>query len=252
MKSKTYFSIITVVYNNADHINGAIQSVLSQDYPHIEYIVVDGGSTDGTVEAIELFGNQIQVFLSEPDNGIYDALNKGIASSSGDVIGVLHSDDLFAHDGVVSQIASAFIEDKTDVAYGDLDYVKKHQVNTVVRHWRAGEFSLGKLTHGWMPPHPTFCVRRVLYEQLGMYDLSYNIAADYECMLRFLSKQGLRVSYIKEVLVKMRVGGTSNKSLINIFQKSREDYRALKSNHVGGIFALFMKNLSKLPQFFIR
>ncbi len=245
-------TLITVVYNNVNHIKGAIQSVLSQNHPHIEYVVIDGDSDDGTVEVIKEFQDKITVLLSEPDKGIYDALNKGIRHSSGDVVGFLHSDDFFSHDEIVSQIAKVFANDRVDVVYGDLNYVKKGQTNTIVRHWKAGEFSQRKLTYGWMPPHPAFYMRRELYDQFGGFDLTYKIAADYDCMLRFLSKRNLIVLYIPEVFVNMRVGVVSNKSLSNILQKSREDYRALKSNHVGGVLALVWKNLSKLPQFFIR
>jgi glycosyltransferase involved in cell wall biosynthesis len=243
-------SVITVVYNNSEHITSAVESVLLQNYSEIEYIVIDGGSTDGTIQLIEDYQDKISLFLSEPDGGIYDALNKGIRFATGEAIGFLHSDDLFAHDNVVSQVVEEFVDNKIDIVYGDLDYVMKDQINTVVRHWQAGEFSRNKLRYGWMPPHPTFYARRNLYQKFGGFDLNYRIAADYDSMLRILSDEAVKSYYIPEVLVKMRLGGVSNRSLINIIRKTKEDYRVLKSNHVGGLNALVWKNLSKLSQFF--
>jgi len=249
---KTLFSIITVVYNNEEHIGDAIQSVLSQDYDAIEYVVIDGGSTDRTLDIIHEYRDRISVVVSEPDAGIYDALNKGIGLATGQVIGFLHSDDLFAHCGVISSLASKFSETGADAVYGDLDYVQKMNSGSVVRHWRSGEFSPRKLKHGWMPPHPSFYARREVYSRLGGFDLSYRIAADYDCMLRILTDESISAAYLPEVLVKMRTGGVSNRGLLNIARKSREDYRALRSNGVGGIWALLWKNLGKLPQFVVR
>jgi len=244
-------SVITVVYNNAKHIAGAIESVLSQNYSCIEYVIVDGGSTDGTLEIIEKYRDHIAVSISEPDHGIYDALNKGVTLSSGDVVGFLHSDDVFTHSGVVSTIVRQLSTFGADVVYGDLDYVNENDTGRIIRHWMAGSFAKKRLKLGWMPPHPTVYVRRKVYEQFGGFDLTYQIAADYDFMLRILSKGGLKVVYQPEVLVKMRLGGESNRSFLNIVRKSMEDYRALKKNNVGGIMALFCKNISKVPQFFI-
>jgi len=241
-------SLITVVFNNAKNLSETIESVLEQDYlKNIEYIVIDGGSTDGTLDIIKEYQKMISVFVSEPDDGIYDGLNKGVSYATGDIVGFIHSGDLFAHKGVVTQIAKTFNNENSDVVYGDIDYVKKNDVTSVVRHWRSGCFSAKKLSYGWMPPHLTLYIRKELYEQFGVFDTSYEISADYDYMLRLLSEQGLIVLYIPEVLVKMRVGGVSN-----ILKKSLEDYRALKSNHVGSIIALIWKNLSKISQFFVR
>jgi glycosyltransferase len=242
-------SVITAVYNSRDTIAEALDSALAQTHPDVELIVIDGGSTDGTREVLQGYADRLAVLVSELDHGIYDALNKGIARASGEVVGFLHSDDLFADASVLSRIAAAIVDPAVDAAYGDLLYVRKDDPSRVVRTWRAGAFTPGKLAHGWMPPHPTFYVRRAVYQRLGGYDTSYRIAADYDCMLRFLGKGGIRAVYIPEVLVKMRVGGASNRSLRNILQKSREDYRALRVNGVGGVWALVWKNLSKLPQF---
>lgn len=245
-------SVITAVYNNRETIAQALDSALAQDHPNVELIVIDGGSTDGTLDVLQGYADRLAVLVSEPDRGIYDALNKGIARASGEVVGFLHSDDLLADASVLSRIGSAFADPEVDAAYGDLLYVKKDDPSRVVRSWRADAFTPAKLAHGWMPPHPTFYVRRTVYQRLGGYDTSYRIAADYDCMLRLLGRGGVRAAYIPEVLVKMRVGGASNRSLRNILRKSREDYRALRTNGVGGVAALAWKNLSKLPQFFRR
>lgn len=243
-------SVITAVYNNRDTVGQALDSALAQTHPDVELVVIDGASTDGTREVLQAYADRVGVLVSEPDRGIYDALNKGIARASGEVVGFLHSDDLFADEQVLSRIAAAFADPNVDAAYGDLLYVRKDDPTKVVRTWRAGAFSQSRLAHGWMPPHPTLYVRRAAYERLGGYDTSYRIAADYDCVLRLLGRGGLRALYIPEVLVKMRVGGASNRSLKNILRKSREDYRALRVNGVGGFGALAWKNLSKLPQFF--
>ena len=243
-------SIITAVYNNCETIAAALDSVLEQTGADVELIVIDGGSTDGTLAVLTGYADRLAVLVSEPDRGIYDALNKGIRWASGEVVGLLHSDDLFADGSVLKRVAEAFADPQVAAVYGDLLYVRKNNPDEVVRYWRAGAFSRARLGWGWMPPHPTFYVRRAVYERLGVFNTKYHIAADYDCILRFLGKGGVQVGYIPEVLVKMRVGGASNRSLKNILRKSQEDYRALKNNGVGGIGALVWKNLSKLPQFF--
>lgn len=245
-------SVITAVYNSRDTIARALDSVLAQDHPDVESLVIDGGSTDGTLQVLRSYADRLGVLVSEPDCGIYDALNKGIQRASGDVVGFLHSDDLFADAGVLSRIAAAFAEPAVEVVYGDLHYVRKDNPEQVVRYWRAGEFAGRRLGWGWMPPHPTLYARRSVYEQTGLFDTSFRIAADYDFILRMLGQGGVGVHYIPEVLVKMRVGGASNRSLRNIVRKSSEDLRALRRNGVGGLGALAWKNLSKLPQFFGR
>ena len=243
-------TVVTVVYNNVKHVRDAILSVISQEYPHIQHVVIDGGSTDNTVEIIQEYSSQISVFLSEPDKGMYDALNKGIARSCGDIVGFLHSDDLFRDPNVLENIVTAFNDPEVDVAYGDLNYVSASDPNRVIRRWRSGSFSPRKLAWGWMPPHPTLFLRRSLYEQIGGFNTRYRIAADYDHILRVFSRQNLKSEYIPQVLVKMRVGGLSNRSFRNIVQKSKEDYRVLKENNIGGIGTLLWKNISKIPQFF--
>jgi len=242
-------SIITSVYNKQETIAEAMDSVLSQTYPDIEYIIIDGGSTDDTVNIIKSYQNRLAVFISEPDKGIYDGLNKGIKLATGDVIGFLHSDDLYENNTVIEKVAKAFIENEIDSVYGDLTYVNKSDPTKVIRYWKSGEFTLKKLRRGWMPPHPTFFVKRAIYEQHGQFDMSFKIAADYDLMLRFLGKYKISTDYIPSVLIKMRVGGESNKSLKNVIRKSKEDLQAMKNNNIGGMVSLIIKNLSKLQQF---
>lgn len=242
-------SIITAVFNARETIERALDAVAAQDYPYIEHVVVDGGSTDGTAETLDRRRSDIDVLVSEKDEGIYDALNKGIGLATGDVIGFLHADDSFANERVVSRIAATFEDGKFDAAYGDLVYVSKANAGKVVRYWRAGDFSRSRLAWGWMPPHPTFYVRREIYERLGRFRTCYRIAADYDCMLRFLGPGGVVPAYVPEVLVWMRLGGASNRSLRSLLRKSREDYMALRMNGIGGIGSLACKNVRKVRQF---
>lgn len=245
-------SIITAVYNNRATLADTLDSALAQNYRDKELIVVDGASTDGTLEVIQRYTGQLAQIVSEPDRGIYDALNKGIRLATGDIIGFLHSDDIFADDQVLARIAAAFTNSSIDACYGDLCYVRQDQPEHVVRYWRAGSYHPRLLARGWMPPHPTFYARRELYERLGSFDLNYRIAADYDCLLRFLGKGNIRCTYIPEVLVHMRLGGISNRSLSNLLRKSCEDYRAIRQNQIDGFSALLLKNLRKVPQFFKR
>ena len=243
-------SIITAVYNRADSIAEAVRSVQAQTWPHVEHVVIDGASTDGTVAVLQTCLNAQAVWLSEPDKGIYDALNKGLARATGDVIGLMHSDDFFADDEVLASVAAAFANPEVDAVYGDLDYVAKADTARIVRRWRSGDYSAAKLARGWMPPHPTLFLRRSVLERWGGYDTSFRIAADYDTILRYFGQGRIRPAYIPRVLVKMRLGGESNRSLGRIWLKTREDYRALQRNGVGGVGALVWKNLGKVGQFF--
>lgn len=245
-------SIITATWNCAGTIADCLASVAGQSYPDREHIVIDGVSSDGTLAILETHRAQLAVLISEPDRGIYDALNKGIAQASGDVIGFLHADDLYADPEVLARIAAAFVDPAVDAVYGDLVYVSRTDTERVIRYWRAGGYRPAQLHRGWMPPHPTLYLRRALYERHGVFDLRYQIAADYDLMLRVLSRLTGRVVYLPQVLVRMRLGGISNRSLRHILHKSREDYQALRTNRMGGIGTLAWKNLSKLPQFFQR
>ncbi len=243
-------SIITATYNSASTVIDAIESVNNQSYKNIEHIIIDGGSTDNTVSVVNDFGKRISTLVSEPDKGIYDALNKGIAAATGDVIGFMHSDDIFADNGVIERIANVFNRDNVDSVYGDLDYVQKTDIDKTVRKWVSGDFSLSKIRNGWMPPHPTFYMKREKYNLLGAFNLSYKISADYDSILRYFLQGKISTVYIPNVFVKMRVGGASNRSIKNIIQKSKEDRLALVTNGIPWIQALAMKNFTKIPQFF--
>jgi len=242
-------SVITSVYNNKETIEDAIKSVLSQTYENIEYVVVDGGSSDGTLDIIEKYKDQIDVLVSEPDKGIYDGLNKGLDLATGDIVAFLHSDDLYADEHTIEHVASVFEKEDVDGVYGDLIYTPKEDTSKVLRYWKSKDFHPDLLKQGWMPAHPTFFLKKEIYDKYGKFDLSFKIAGDYDFMLRVLSK-GIKVKYLPEVIYKMRVGGESNKSLKNIILKSKEDLRALSKNNVGGLYTLLIKNLSKVSQFF--
>lgn len=242
-------SVITAVYNNESTIEDAIQSVLSQTHDDIEYILIDGESTDSTYRIIDKYKDKIDTIVSEPDGGIYDALNKGIDKATGEVVCFLHSDDIYEDENVIKKVNELFETNPVDSVYGDLVYVKKTDVNTVVRYWKSGKFSYKKLKKGWMPPHPTFFVKKEVYKQYGNFDTSFRIAADYDIVLRFLGVHKISTVYIPEVLIKMRVGGESNKSLANLKKKTSEDIKALRKNNIGGYITILRKNLSKISQF---
>ncbi len=245
-------SVITIAYNSGHSISDAIDSVLSQTYNDVEYIIVDGKSKDNTVEVVKSYGSRISKFVSEPDKGIYDALNKGIRMATGDVIGFMHSDDLFASDNILAKVAEIFKTNDVDSVYGDLQYVYKNDTNKVLRYWKSGRFSLRRLKMGWMPPHPTFYVKKKVYDNYGLFNTDFRIAADYDTMLRFLGKHRISTYYLPEVMVKMRVGGASNRSLKNIIKKSKEDMKAIQDNNFGSVFTLVFKNLRKVKQFIIK
>lgn len=249
------FSIITATYNSESSVKDAVNSILSQDYNNFELIIIDGASKDKTVEFIKdiTVDSKVPVkIISEPDKGIYDALNKGIKNSTGDVIAFLHADDVYASSNVLKSVAAKFEESSVDSVYGDLEYVSKENTEKTIRFWKSGSFTHSKLKLGWMPPHPSFFVKKSVYDQFGLFDLSFKIAADYDFMMRILFKEKISTAYLPEVLVKMRVGGESNKSVSNIVRKSKEDLRAMKQNGLGGVPALFSKNIRKVPQFFTR
>jgi glycosyltransferase len=242
-------SIITAVYNREQTVGQAIASVAAQNYDDIEHLIVDGGSSDGTLDKVHSLAHPGMRVISERDEGIYDALNKGVRNATGDVVGLMHSDDFFADDNVLETVADAFARTGADAVYGDLDYVAANDTSRIIRHWKSKSFTPRILSQGWMPPHPTLFVRRAAIINLGLYNTDYRIAADYEAILRWFGKGGLNPVYVPQVLVKMRVGGESNRSVERIVRKSWEDYRALRSNGVGGFGTLAWKNISKLPQF---
>ena len=243
-------SIITATYNAEKTIETAIKSVLNQSYPNIEYIIVDGNSSDNTLNIINSYKSKIHHIISEPDKGIYDAINKGIQLASGNIIGVLHADDVFYNEKTLEQITNTFLNEDCDATYGDLQYVNASNIEKIIRYWKSSIFTPKLLKTGWMPPHPTLFVKKEIFEQIGTYNLKYKIAADYDFILRLFSNRSYKFKYIPSVITRMRVGGASNKSIKNIIRKSKEDIDALKQNNIGGVFTLIWKNLSKLPQFF--
>lgn len=250
-------SIVTICYEASGVLGTAIESVVGQEGVEVEYIVVDGGSADGTVGLVKSYGEKVSQFVSEGDEGLYDALNKGVRLASGDVIGFVHADDLLADKNVLSEVAGMFTKSKADAVFGDLEYVDKDDPHRVIRYWKSRDYKREKLKFGWMPPHPSLYVRREIYEQARLengeyFDTLLTIAADYDFMMRILGKMDISAAYLPQVLVKMRVGGESNKSLKNIIRKSREDYTAMKRNGIGGLGTLAAKNFRKVPQFFKR
>jgi glycosyltransferase len=244
-------SIVTAVYNRERTLDQALNSVGQQTYPFIEHVLVDGGSSDGTMNLIRGAQLRSPIIVSERDEGIYDALNKGLRLATGDVIGLLHSDDIFADERVVADVVACFADPAVNLVYGDLNYVDAVEGVKVVRHWRSGRPSASALNAGWMPPHPTVFVRSSLYATLGCFRKDLRISADYELMLRLFLSGLIEYRYIPRVLVKMRIGGESNRSLERIFTKSKEDFMALRWNGysvVGAARALVLKNLRKVGQ----
>jgi glycosyltransferase len=243
-------SLITVTFNSAVTLRDTINTVRCQKVEDLEYIVIDGGSSDETLKLLSESEDVVSRWISEPDKGIYDAMNKGVKLATGDVIGFLHADDRFSCDTILKQVIHQFSSGNVDFLYGDLEYISTSQPHKVLRYWQSGVFSTSRLKWGWMPPHPTVYFKKNLLDKIGLFDTTYSIAADYEWMLRCLSQPGLKVFYLPQVMVQMRVGGVSNRSFGGVIKKSREDYRAIKSNNIGGLFTLIFKNLGKVTQFF--
>jgi len=242
-------SVITVCFNAAETIADTIQSIRSQSHPNIEYIVVDGGSTDGTLAIIAQNRDVISVLVTGPDNGMYDAANKGINSASGKIVGMLNADDFYADKDVLRDVANSLAEG-CDAIYGDLHYVDRERPQMVRRNWVSGSYDRKNFLLGWMPPHPTFFIRKSAYEKFGTFRTDFNSAADYELMLRMLYKHSLKPSYIDRVLVKMRVGGKSNVSIANRIRANKEDRKAWNINGLKPAwYTLYLKPLSKLGQY---
>ncbi len=245
-------SIITATYNSAATVKDTLQSVSSQDYNDIEHLVIDGISSDDTLDIVRDYPH-ISKIVSEKDNGIYDAMNKGIALATGDVTGILNSDDIYYSNTVISKVMRAFEDSSIDAVYGDLQYVKQHDLSKVTRTWHSGRFKKNNFYFGWMPPHPAFFVRRKVYEEIGSFNLSLRSAADYEFMLRALFKHDYLPYYIPETLVKMRTGGMSNITFKHRLQANREDRMAWKINRLKPyIFTIPFKPIRKIFQFINR
>ena len=244
---KVRVSIITATFNCSDTIEDCLSCVQNQSYHEIEKIIIDGGSTDGTLEVIKRYKDKVDYWISEPDRGIYDALNKGIRMARGDVIGILHSDDLFADNFVVETVVDCFFRNSVDSCYGDLVYVSRDDTKKVVRYWKAGEFKREKFKYGWMPPHPTFFCKRHIYERYGLLNLNFPLAADYELMFRFLYRYNVSTAYIPKVLVKMRTGGTSRPGSYTV-KSVLENYKAWKINGLNYPPTMLFKPLLKIRQ----
>jgi glycosyltransferase len=245
-------SLITATYNSEISIKTCLDSIVSQDYSDLEYLFIDGGSSDNTLSIIKKYrqNNPFIKMVSEKDYGIYDALNKGISAASGDIIGFVHSDDFLASSDIINDIVSMIKTESLDGVYGNLQYVDKINTKKIKRNWKSCHFKTGLLKNGWMPPHPTLFLKREVYQKYGLFDVSYRISADYDFMLRIFKDSELKLGYLPKVITKMRVGGASNRSIKNIIEKSKEDYRAIKSNNIGDFLTLIRKNTSKLKQFF--
>ena len=245
-------SLITATFNSSNNLKSCLQSVIKQSHEEIEHIIIDGVSNDNTLQIIKNFQeiNPKIKFISENDNGIYDALNKGIKMASGDIIGFIHSDDFLKSKDIISGIVSLISNEKFDGIYGDLQYVDKNNPKKVVRNWKSSEFFQKLLKKGWMPPHPTFFLRKEVYKKHGLFDLKYSISADYDFMLRVLKDSNLKFKYYPRVITVMRTGGISNSGMINIIRKTLEDFRIIKNNDIGNVSTLFFKNISKIKQFF--
>ncbi len=245
-------SIITASYNSAATIRDTLTSIAVQQYGDIEHIIIDGLSADNTLIIVKEFPHVAKV-VSGKDKGIYDAMNKGVQLASGEVIGILNSDDFYTDREVLQKVAAAFEDISVDAVYGDLQYVKQQDVHSVTRTWKAGKFHKRSFYFGWMPPHPAFFVRRRIYDQVGLFNTALRSAADYELMLRIMVKHDVQVRYIPEVLVKMRAGGMSNASFRNRIRANREDLKAWKVNDLEPyFFTVWLKPLRKIVQFIIR
>jgi len=239
-------SIITVVYNNEKTIVDAIQSVLNQSYPDIEYVVIDGGSKDKTVHWINSFKDQLGYFISERDRGLYDAMNKGIRASTGDVIGILNSDDLYQDFDVINTVMEQFnIDPELDILYGDLVYVKSDDTNKIIRNWKSKPYYKKFFENGNVPPHPALFVKSNVYKSVGMFNLDYKLAADYDLMLRMFKKNNFKTKYINKVIVKMRLGGATNQSYTNILNQNKEILKSWKDNGLKAPISLMPSRVIK-------
>lgn len=243
-------SIITISYNSAETIQDTIESVLAQEYADIEYIIVDGASSDGTMEIINNYQNRVAQVISESDNGIYDAMNKGLKLATGELIGILNSDDVYKDSKVISDVVSTVQDSNSDALYADLVYSDRNDLTRVKRYWRSGQFRKNSFKWGWMPPHPTFFVKRSVYERYGYFNTSLKNSADYEIMLRFLFKEGISVCYLDRVITIMRMGGQSNASVKNRVDANKEDRMAWKLNGLKpNPVTFYLKPLRKVGQF---
>ncbi|MEI2759418.1 MAG: glycosyltransferase family 2 protein [Bacteroidia bacterium] len=245
-------SIVTITYNSAATIEDTIKSVVAQDYSDMEYLLIDGKSKDNTLQIVEKYKDKITKIVSEKDGGLYYGLNKGLKMASGDVIGAIHSDDLYAHAQVISNVMKLFNADpELEGVYADLIFVNREDTNKVMRVWKAGECKPDSFEKGWMPPHPTFFVRKSVYEKYGYINTDLKLSADYELMLRLIHKHKIKIAYLPETIVKMRMGGVSNVSFFVKLKANIEDKLAWKMNNLKpGFFTTLRKPLRKISQYF--
>lgn len=243
-------SIITVTLNSERYLSDCIHSVQHQNYKNIEHIIIDGKSTDGTLGIILENADDISYWISETDRGMYDAINKGLQLATGDVVGILNSDDMFASADAVRTIVDCFENSTTDSVYGDLVYIEPDNPQKITRYWKGNSYKRSRFRYGWMPAHPTFYIRRELIGQYGLYENHYYTAADYEFMARYLFHYKISAQYVDAMLVKMRTGGISNGNLKSRLRANRRDYLAMKKNKIPfSFFVSILKPLIKLPQF---
>jgi Glycosyltransferases involved in cell wall biogenesis len=249
-------SIITATYNSAKTIKTNIDSINEQSFKNIEHIIIDGASVDDTLEIIRAKSRKNLIIRSEPDKGIYDALNKGISLASGDIIGFLHSDDCFYSPKTLEDIANKFIDNisfPADVVYGDLVFTDKNNPNKLVRYWKSNPFKPGLLEKGWMPPHPTLFMKREVYEKHGLFNIGLKCAADYDYILRVFNDESLHFKYLPETITKMKMGGVSTTGFWRIINKKKEDYLVLKDNNIPNpLKVLILKNILKIQQLLIK
>lgn len=248
-------SIITVSYNSENFIESCINSIISQSYKDIEYIIIDGSSKDNTLNIIKKYSRYVSTVISEPDKGMYDAMNKGIMIAKGEIIGFLHSDDMYKNADVLSKVVNVFKNNPSiEACYADLIYVKKTNTSKVVRYWKSSKFIIGSFSKGWCPPHPTFFVRRSVYERYGNFNLKYPIVSDTELMMRLLEVHKIQTQYLNEIWIKMRLGGLSNKNFKSILNQNHDILQALRSHKLSNNMIIFAINkiLSRLKQFLQR
>lgn len=242
-------SIITASFNSSKTIRDTLESVKNQKYVNVEHLVIDGLSTDNTLKIVNQYTNVARV-ISEKDNGIYDAMNKGLQSATGEIIGILNSDDIYVDNNVLQEIADVFRDQTVDACYADLQYVEETDTNKLVRNWKSGTFQKSSFLYGWMPPHPTLFLRRRVYDKVGVFNLALKSAADYELMLRVFVKHDFNIHYIPRVIVKMRMGGASNASFKKRIYANKEDRMAWKINNLKPyFFTLYLKPIRKIFQF---
>lgn len=245
-------TIITVCFNAASTIKDALVSVASQNNVNVEHIIIDGASTDGTLDIVRAH-ESVTTLISETDKGIYDAMNKGIALATGDLVGILNADDFYLNENVLASVANVFLDDTIEACYGDLVYVDQNNTSKVIRYWKSKAYKDGLFKTGWVPAHPTFFVRRSVYNRLSRFNLKYKLASDFELLFRYIEQNKIKTAYLPKVLVKMRLGGATNKNIKNIYNQNKEIITILRNHYPNLSFVrlVFNKVVNRLSQLFI-